>query len=133
MWLLGTFAGVALLLATAGIYGVLSFVVTQRNREIGIRMAMGARQQSVIRLMMRRSLKLVALGCGVGLLGALLSTRLLQHLLFEVSPSDPTTLVVVVVVIGRRRARRQLRAGAPCKPGRPDEGAEGGVGWGGET
>ncbi len=99
VWLFGTFAAVALLLAAAGIYGVLSFIVTQRNREIGIRMAMGARQQSVIQLMMLRSLKLVALGCGVGLLGALLSTRLLQHLLFEVSPSDPATLAVVVVVL----------------------------------
>ncbi len=99
VWLFGTFAVVALLLAAAGIYGVLSFIVTQRNREIGIRMAMGADQQSVIQLMMLRSLKLVALGCGVGLLGALLSTRLLQHLLFEVSPSDPTTLAVVVVVL----------------------------------
>ncbi|MCZ6857178.1 MAG: ADOP family duplicated permease, partial [Gemmatimonadetes bacterium] len=99
MWLFATFAAVALLLAAAGIYGVLSFVVTQRNREIGIRMALGAHKQSVIQLVMRRSLKLIALGCGVGLFGALLSTRLLQHLLFEVSPTDPTTLAAVVTVL----------------------------------
>jgi putative ABC transport system permease protein len=99
MWLFATFAAVALLLAAAGIYSVLSFVVTQRNREIGIRMALGAHQRSVIQLMMRRSLKLIVLGCGVGLSGALLSTRLLQHLLFEVSPTDPTTLAAVVTIL----------------------------------
>ena len=99
MWLFATFAAVALLLAAAGIYSVLSFVVTQRNREIGIRMALGAHQRSVIQLMIRRSLKLIVLGCGVGLYGALVSTRLLQHLLFEVSPTDPTTLAAVVTIL----------------------------------
>ena len=99
MWLFATFAAVALFLAAAGIYSVLSFVVTQRNREIGIRMALGAHQRSVIQLMMRRSLKLIVLGCGVGLSGALVSTRLLQHLLFEVSPTDPTTLAAVVTIL----------------------------------
>jgi predicted permease len=99
VWLFSVFGTVALLLAAAGIYGVLSFVVTQRNREIGIRMAMGARQESVVGLMMRRSLKLIGLGCAIGVGVALISTRMLQSLLFDVSPTDPATLAVVVFVL----------------------------------
>jgi predicted permease len=100
VWLFGVFGAVALVLAAAGVYGVLSFSVAQRNREIGIRMAIGARQQSVVRMVMERGLTLVLVGSALGLLGAALATRVLQSLLYAVSPTDAATLASVVFVLG---------------------------------
>ncbi len=100
VWLFGVFGAVALVLAAAGIYGVLSFAVAQRNREIGIRMAIGARQQSVIQMIMRRGLILVLAGSVLGLAGTALATRVLQSLLYAVSPTDPATLAGVVFILG---------------------------------
>jgi predicted permease len=100
VWLFGVFGAVALVLAAAGIYGVLSFSVAQRNREIGIRMAIGARQQSVIRMIMERGVILVLAGSVIGLGGAALATRALQSLLYGVSPTDVGTLAGVVFVLG---------------------------------
>jgi putative ABC transport system permease protein len=97
--LLGTFAGLALVLAAAGIYGVLSHMVTLRTREFGIRMALGARRWDVLRLVLRQGLGLLGLGVGLGLGGALALTRLLQSLLYGVSATDPPTLVGVVAVL----------------------------------
>ena len=99
MHLLGGFAALALLLAALGTYGVLSFLVTLRRREIGIRMALGAGRQAVLRGVLGDGLKVAALGLAVGLVGALMLTRLMGTLLFEVQPADPATLVGVTGAI----------------------------------
>jgi putative ABC transport system permease protein len=98
--LLGLFAAVALALAVTGIYGVMSFAVAQRTREIGIRMALGADRSNVLALMVRDGAMLAGAGVAIGLGGALALTRLLRTMLFEVTPSDPTTFVAIVVVVG---------------------------------
>jgi ABC-type antimicrobial peptide transport system permease subunit len=92
MALLLVFAGIAVLLATIGVYGVVSYSVTQRTQEIGIRVALGAGSADVSRLVLREGLLLGGLGVGVGLAAALASTRVLESLLFEVTPTDPLTL-----------------------------------------
>jgi predicted permease len=99
MHLFGGFAALALLLAAIGTYGVLSYLVTERRREIGIRMALGAKRQTVLRTVMAYGLTLTSIGLAAGLAGALALTRLMETLLFEVRPSDPATLVSVAVVI----------------------------------
>ena len=96
--LLGIFAGVGVLLAVIGIYGVLAYSVAQRTREIGIRMALGAQRAEVLRLVLRQSLVLTGAGVGLGLLGAGLVTRYLERLLFGVTPLDPPTWVAVSVL-----------------------------------
>lgn len=94
--LLGSFAGLALLLACTGLYSVLSYLVTQRTREIGIRMALGAQRGDVLRLVMRHAALLTAAGLGAGLLIALLAARLVKSMLYRVSVYDPATFVAVV-------------------------------------
>jgi len=93
MQLLGTFATLAFVLAAVGIYGVVSYSVTQRRREVGIRMALGASESDVLKLVLGEAFKLTAVGVGLGLGGALLATRVLRSLLFEVTPTDPFTFV----------------------------------------
>ena len=97
--LLGIFSAIALVLATAGIYGVMAYFVTQRTREIGIRMALGAQWSDVLKMIMRSGILLVSIGLIIGLLGALVLTRLMTTLLFEVSPTDPITFGVVVLCL----------------------------------
>ena len=97
--LLTTFGTVALLLAAIGIYGVLSFAVTARTREMGIRIALGAERGSVQRLVIREGLVLVAVGVVIGLAGALAATRLLRTFLFDLTPTDPVTYGAIVVVL----------------------------------
>jgi predicted permease len=97
--LLGAFAGLALLLAAVGTYGVLSYMVTERRREISIRMALGAARSSVIALVMKQGLQLTIIGIVVGLAGAFGVNRLIATLLFGVRPTDPTTFVVVIMTI----------------------------------
>jgi hypothetical protein len=92
MTLLATAATLALVLSVIGIYGVISYVVTQRRGEIGIRMALGARASAVRGMVVRQSLALASVGIAVGLVGALATTRLLGALLFGVSPTDPLVL-----------------------------------------
>jgi putative ABC transport system permease protein len=97
--LLGLFAAVACALAVVGIYGVVAWNVTQRTREIGIRAALGATRQDVIRLVLGQSMRVVLLGLVVGLAGSLALTRLLQRMLFETSAFDPWTFAGVGVTL----------------------------------
>ncbi len=97
--LLGVFAGIALLLAATGVYGVISFNVSQRTRELGLRMAIGAGRRDVLAMIMWHGLRLAALGVGLGLLGALGLTRVLAGQLYQVRPSDPATLALVAAVL----------------------------------
>jgi putative ABC transport system permease protein len=97
--LLGAFAGLALLLAAIGTYGVLSYMVAERRREIGIRMALGAGHRSVLTEVMKQGLMLTAVGLVIGLAGAFALNQLIASLLYGVQPTDPATLVAVVGTI----------------------------------
>ena len=99
MQLLGTFAGVALLLAAVGLYGVVSHAVTQRTREIGIRVALGARPGDVTRLVLSNGAATVATGLLVGLVAALALMRLIRSVLYDVSPGDPLALAGAAAVL----------------------------------
>jgi len=98
-WLLGLFAALALTLAAIGIYGVLAYLVSQRTREIGIRMAVGAAPGSVLRLIVGRGLRLALQGVVIGLIGAFIGTRVMVALLYRVQPRDPVTFVTVPLVL----------------------------------
>jgi putative ABC transport system permease protein len=97
--LFGVFAGLALLLACIGIYGVLTHLTRQRVPEIGLRMALGASAGNVMRLVLRQSLGMVLLGLGIGILGALAAGRLLEHLVNGMRPTDTVTFVVMIPVL----------------------------------
>jgi ABC-type antimicrobial peptide transport system permease subunit len=97
--LLGTFAGLALALAALGIYGVLFYVVSQRTREIGLRMAIGATPWDVVRDILGYSVRLTGLGLATGIAVATVSTRLLSRLLYEVSPVDAKATIAVSALL----------------------------------
>ncbi|MGH9402899.1 MAG: FtsX-like permease family protein, partial [Terriglobia bacterium] len=98
MLLLGLFAGVALLLATVGIYGVISYSVAHRTQEMGIRLALGAQQRDILRLVAGQGLGLALVGVAIGLGGAVALTRVMKALLFQVSATDPATFVGIALV-----------------------------------
>jgi putative ABC transport system permease protein len=99
MLLLGIFAALALVLSAVGIYGVMAYVVAQRNREMGIRLAMGAQTVDVLRLVLQQGGKLAAGGVAAGLVAALGMMRLLSSLLYGVSAADPLTFVGVAILL----------------------------------
>lgn len=114
--LLAVFAGIAVLLAAVGIYGIIAYSVAQRTHEIGVRMALGAARGSVLRMVIRQGAGLAAIGVGVGLAGAFVLTRLLSTLLFGVSTTDPLTflaaaagLVLIALAASLVPARRATR------------------------
>ncbi|HKQ77449.1 MAG TPA: ABC transporter permease [Blastocatellia bacterium] len=97
--LIAVFAAVALLMAAIGLYGVTAYSVTQRAKEIGVRVALGARRADVLRLVVAQGLRLVALGVALGLMSALALTRLMKKLLFEVSATDPVTFAGIALLL----------------------------------
>ena len=99
MFLFSGFALLALVLAAVGTYGIVSYSVSQRTREIGIRMALGARAVDVLRMVLKNGLTLVLAGIAIGVAGALALTRFLTTLLYGVTPTDALTFVVVSVVL----------------------------------
>lgn len=98
-WLIGIFALLALLLSAVGVYGVMSYIVTQRTGEIGVRVTLGAQPQDVFRIIVGEGVRLALLGVGVGLVAALALTRLLRTFLFGISVYDPVTFIVVSVLL----------------------------------
>jgi len=98
-WLIGIFAALALVLAAVGVYGVMSYTVTQRTIEIGVRVSMGAQPRDVFRIIVGEGLRLALLGVGVGLLASLALTRLIRSFLYNTSAYDPTTFIGVSVLL----------------------------------
>jgi putative ABC transport system permease protein len=97
--LLGTFAGLALVLAAVGLFGVLSYAMAQRNRELGIRLALGAQRADVLRLVARETVPMVASGVIIGLIAALGLTRFVRSMLYEIQPNDPATFAAVAITL----------------------------------
>jgi putative ABC transport system permease protein len=98
--LLATLSSIALILAAVGIYSIMSYAVTQRTSEIGIRMALGAESGDIFRLIVGNAVKLVGIGLGIGVVVAFMSTRLMRSLLYGVEPGDPMTVAAICIVIG---------------------------------
>jgi putative ABC transport system permease protein len=98
--MVGTFAVCALLLAAIGMYGVISYGVAQRTREVGVRMALGATQRSIMRLILGEGLRLALIGAAVGLAGAFAGTRLIRAMLFATGATDPATFVLMPLLLG---------------------------------
>jgi putative ABC transport system permease protein len=97
--LLGGFAGLALVLSGLGIYSVLSYSVSQRTREIGVRVALGAERRDVVRLVVRQGFRLTLSGVVIGFLGAIGLTRFLSSLLYDVKPNDSLTFIIVSIIL----------------------------------
>ncbi|MGB6823116.1 MAG: FtsX-like permease family protein, partial [Candidatus Acidiferrales bacterium] len=95
----GFLGGLALLLTAIGLYGVMAYVVTQRTHEIGIRMALGAQQGSILRLVMRDAAMVLGAGIAAGLLGSIWIMRLVRRLLFGLTPNDPMTMVLAIAAM----------------------------------
>jgi len=98
--LIGSLAALAVVLAAFGLYSLIAYTVAQRTHEIGIRLALGAQRQDILRLVLRQGMTLAALGIGLGLVGAIASTRALHSLLFGISPTDPVTFAAITLLLG---------------------------------
>lgn len=117
--LVGFFALIGLVLAVIGLYGVMAFLVAQRTQEISVRMALGASRGDILRLVMGRSLWLIAWGSAVGLLGALAASRVLTSLLFGIGPHDAVTfglVTLLLIVVGILATLVPARAAAKVDP-----------------
>jgi ABC-type antimicrobial peptide transport system permease subunit len=97
--LFGVFAGLALLLSTVGIYGVLSYVSAQRTHEVGVRMALGAQQRDVLHLVLAQGARVALFGVALGLIAAFVLTRLMANILFGVRPNDPLTFAAFALLL----------------------------------
>jgi predicted permease len=97
--LLSVFGGLAVALASVGLYGVMAWTVTQRTREVGIRMALGAQRGDILRLIVGKGMRLVGLGILLGIVGAGWATRVLEHLLYGIQPTDPSTFAVMMLLL----------------------------------
>ena len=126
-WMFSIFGAIALTLASIGVYGVLSYAVSQRTQEIGVRMALGASRQNVFTLIVRDGARLAGVGILCGVIGAVAVTRVVTSLLYNVSATDPLSFVVHRGIPRARRASGELPAGAPCDESRSDDRASGGV------
>jgi putative ABC transport system permease protein len=100
MLLFAMFAGVALILAAVGIYGVMNYAVSRRTREIGIRIALGASRAAVLRMVVRQGMMQALAGTAAGFVGALLLSKLMSRMLYGVRPNDPVTFAGVAMVLG---------------------------------
>jgi ABC-type antimicrobial peptide transport system permease subunit len=99
LWVVGAFAGLALILAMTGVYGTLAFTVAQRRQEIAVRLALGATSSRVVGQVLRTGIGVAGLGIAVGLGSALVATRALESLLFGVAPHDPATFLAAAAVL----------------------------------
>ena len=99
MWMLACLAGVALILAAVGIYGVIAYWVTQRLHEIGIRIALGAASRDILKMIIGQSMVLALIGVGLGLIVAFIMTRLMRTLLYGISASDPIAFLVAALLL----------------------------------
>ena len=122
-WLMGAFAAAALFLSAVGIFAILHFTVSQRQREFGVRIALGATRGDLFRLIVAQGLRFPAIGVAAGSVGAFTVTRLIEHLLFQVSPTDPLTFGGVAALLmgvpsrhagSRRGVRRISIRSRPC-------------------
>ena len=129
MVLLGAFAVLALVLASVGLYGVMALTVTQRTRELGIRMALGAERTNIFKLVLSQGMSLMAIGIGIGLIGAIAAGRALMSLLYNVGAIDAGAVIDRRVFAFVGRADRLLRAGSPRDARRSDRGAADGMNY----
>ena len=123
MTLFGLFAGIAVTLAVIGTYGVISSSVTQRIHEIGVRMALGAEREEVLRLIIMQGMGLALVGVRVGLVGALCLSRFMAGLLSGVKPTDPARLAAVSLIVAALALVASLPPRSPSDEGRPNGGS----------
>ena len=120
MVLLGAFAVLALVLASVGLYGVMALTVTQRTRELGIRMALGAERTNIFKLVLSQGMTLIAIGIGIGLIGAIAAGRALMSLLYNVGAIDAGAVITAVISLVLVALDRLLRASSPRHACRSD-------------